>query len=73
MRAIRCVLVLWLSLAGLDRLADNAFMARAFGQDLTAVSTPNSAASVDPNKAPSEFNHHVAGWALIGVGCLGGC
>ena len=71
MRAIRCVLVLWLSLAGLDRLADNAFMARAFGQDLTAVSTPNSAASVDPNKAPSEFNHHVAGWALIGVGCLG--
>jgi cell division protein FtsW (lipid II flippase) len=25
---------------------------------------------VDPNKAPSEFNHHIAGWALIGVGIL---
>ena len=22
----------------------------------------------DPNKGPSEFNHHIAGWALIGVG-----
>ena len=26
--------------------------------------------SVDPNKAPSEFNHHLAGWALIGVGLV---
>jgi hypothetical protein len=26
--------------------------------------------AVDPNKAPSEFNHHMAGWALIGVGLL---
>src|SRR5215469_2840720 len=26
--------------------------------------------SVDPNKGPSEFNHHIAGWALIGVGLL---
>lgn len=25
---------------------------------------------VDPNKASSEFNHHVAGYALIGVGLL---
>jgi len=25
---------------------------------------------VDPNKGPSEFNHHIAGWALIGVGIL---
>jgi hypothetical protein len=70
MRAIRCVLVLGLSLAGLNGIAENVLMANAFGQDLTAVSTLNSAASVDPNKAPSEFNHHVAGWALIGVGCL---
>lgn len=70
MRAIRCVLVLWLSLAGLDGLAENVLMAKVIGQDLTAVSTSNSATSVDPNKAPSEFNHHVAGWALIGVGCL---
>ena len=70
MRAIRCVLVLWLCLAGLEGLADNVLTAKAFGQDLTVVSPPNSTASVDPNKAPSEFNHHVAGWLLIGVGCL---
>jgi len=25
---------------------------------------------VDPNKGPSELNHHIAGWALIGVGLL---
>lgn len=24
----------------------------------------------DPNKAPSEFNHHVAGFALVGIGML---
>ena len=27
-------------------------------------------ASVDPNKGPSELNHHIAGWALIGIGVL---
>jgi len=26
--------------------------------------------AVDPNKGPSELNHHIAGWALIGVGLL---
>ena len=25
---------------------------------------------VDPNKGPSELNHHIAGWALIGVGLV---
>lgn len=70
MRAIRNVLVLWLSLAGLGELTDNRLMAQASGPDSITVSTPTSAASVDPNKAPSEFNHHVAGWALIGVGLL---
>ena len=32
----------------------------------------NSAASqtADPNKSASEFNHHIAGWALIGIGLL---
>jgi len=29
-----------------------------------------AAAEVDPNKLSSEFNHHMAGWALIGVGFL---
>lgn len=33
-----------------------------------AASTANL--SVDPNKGPSEFNHHIAGWALVGVGLL---
>jgi len=70
MRAIHYVLVLWLSFAGLGGLADHVLMAQASGQNLMAVSSSISAASVDPNKAPSEFNHHAAGWALIGVGCL---
>jgi len=70
MRAIRYVIVLWLSLVGLGGLADDRLIAQASGPDSTVVSNPNSAASVDPNKAPSEFNHHVAGWALIGVGFL---
>jgi hypothetical protein len=26
--------------------------------------------AVDPNKGPSELNHHIAGWALIGIGLL---
>jgi hypothetical protein len=37
-------------------------------------SQPLSAATafqaVDPNKGSSELNHHIAGWALIGVGML---
>jgi len=69
MRAVRYILVLCLSLTGMGRLADNV-MAQASGHDSTAVSVPISTAAEDPNKAPSEFNHHVAGWALIGVGFL---
>lgn len=34
------------------------------------LTSSSSAQPVDPNKAPSEFNHHIAGWALIGVGIL---
>ena len=30
----------------------------------------NTHQTVDPNKGPSELNHHIAGWALIGVGLL---
>src|ERR1700739_648600 len=32
--------------------------------------TIHTAQTADHNKGPSEFNHHVAGWALIGVGVL---
>jgi hypothetical protein len=70
MRAVSYVFVLWLSVAGLGEVADGAIMARASGQHLIAVSALASSTSVDPNKAPSEFNHHLAGWALIGVGAL---
>ena len=38
-----------------------------------STQTPSSAIAfqgADPNKGPSELNHHIAGWALIGVGLL---
>jgi len=69
MREIRCVLILWLGLAGLSGFANTAYTVRALQAPAT-VSDPSSSAPVDPNKAPSEFNHHMAGWALIGVGLL---
>src|SRR5215469_16444682 len=34
------------------------------------LSAANAFHAVDPNKGPSELNHHIAGWALIGVGLL---
>jgi cell division protein FtsW (lipid II flippase) len=34
------------------------------------ISARSSSQPEDPNKGPSEFNHHIAGWALIGVGLL---
>jgi hypothetical protein len=39
------------------------------GQVAPATS-PSASSAVDPNRESSEFNHHVAGWALIGVGLL---
>jgi hypothetical protein len=39
-------------------------------QGFQAVSADAISPSVDPNKGPSELNHHIAGWALIGVGVL---
>jgi hypothetical protein len=70
MRPMSYALILWLGLAGLGGSANTVIMAQPSGQPLIAVSRPASPASVDPNKAPSEFNHHMAGWALIGVGFL---
>ena len=69
MRTASYVLIFWLSVAGLSGFADSVVVVRASGEHLIA-SDPVSLASVDPNKAPSEFNHHIAGWALIGVGFL---
>ena len=70
MRTTNWVLILLLSLAALGGVGDSMIMAQTSGQHLTAGAGPASPAFVDPNKAPSEFNHHVAGWALIGIGLL---
>jgi hypothetical protein len=67
---VRYVLIVWLSLAGLGGFADSDIKVRASTQALIAVSGPVFPASVDPNKGPSEYNHQVAGWVLIGVGFL---
>jgi cell division protein FtsW (lipid II flippase) len=70
MRPTLYTLIFWLSLAGLGGFTDGVMIVRATARPSIAVSGSVSAASVDPNKAPSEFNHHIAGWALIGVGAL---
>jgi hypothetical protein len=41
--------------------------AYASPQMLTGVKAPHAG---DPNRGPSELNHHIAGYALIGVGLL---
>ncbi len=63
------VLILWLSLAWLGCFADTVIRAQALEQP-QSVSGPASPASVDPNKASSEFNHHMAGCVLIVAGSL---
>jgi hypothetical protein len=70
MRATGYLLAFWFSLAVLGAIADDSLMAQTFGQNSVAVSMPVFSTFVDPNKTPSEFNHHIAGWALIGVGFL---
>jgi hypothetical protein len=43
----------------------------AFGyQSVQTFSAGTIPQSIDPNKSLSELNHHIAGWALIGVGVL---
>jgi hypothetical protein len=69
-RGTSYVLILWLSLAALGGFANNVIIVPAFGQDRMTAPGPVSLASQDPDKALSEFNHHVAGWALVGVGFL---
>ena len=48
-------------------LVSNSALAQEHSQ---AISAPTSSQPEDPNKGPSEFNHHIAGWALVGVGLL---
>lgn len=45
---------------------DDSFRAQASSDSPVVVTS----APVDPNRSSSEFNHHVAGYALIGVGLL---
>jgi hypothetical protein len=66
----RFILTLWLTLAALVGFADKVIIVSAFAQDRINASSPVSLSSEDSDKALSEFNHHVAGWALIGIGCL---
>jgi hypothetical protein len=40
------------------------------GASSPMVSATTASVAVDPNKGPSELNHHIAGWALIGIGLL---
>ena len=42
----------------------------AVAQSTPASATAGVSLAEDPNKGPSEFNHHVAGYGLIGVGLL---
>jgi len=70
-RSFSYCLVLWLGLAGLGGFSRILTSAQPSSQLAAAISVASAAdASVDPNKAPSEFNHHMAGWALMGVGFL---
>ena len=57
-----CVL---LSSAGWEYLTAQNLPTGTAGQNNQATTT-----NVDPNKEPSELNHHIAGYALIGVGLL---
>jgi hypothetical protein len=60
--------VLFFCLIALSCLAvNNSVFAQESSQ---AISAQTSSQPTDPNKGPSEFNHHIAGWALIGVGLL---
>lgn len=70
MRALTHVVILWISIPGMGWSANTGSAARILAQNSTVISTPATPIPVDPNKAPSEFNHHVAGWALITVGIL---
>jgi len=48
-------------------LASQPVLAHESSQTLSATTTSQT---VDPNKGPSELNHHIAGWALMGIGLL---
>ena len=48
-------------------LGSNSVLAQ---ENAHAISSRSSSQPEDPNKGPSEFNHHIAGWALVGVGLL---
>jgi hypothetical protein len=67
-RAYRHALTLFLGWVVLACFAmSKPLLAYASSEMLTGITAPQA---VDPNKGPSELNHHVAGFALIGVGLL---
>ena len=58
-------LLLFCTIALTGLFATKPLLAQATSQTLASAADP-----VDPNKGPSELNHHIAGWALIGIGLL---
>lgn len=61
------VLVLSFSLLALAYPATSQSLLTDSSSRTVSASTPQA---VDPNKGSSELNHHIAGWALVGVGLL---
>src|SRR5262249_380609 len=61
------MLVLLFTLVALAYLAASQPVVADASSQAVSASAPQA---VDPNKGPSELNHHIAGWALIGVGLL---
>jgi hypothetical protein len=61
------LLVFLLSLIAFACLAASQPLVADASSQTVSANTPHT---VDPNKGPSELNHHIAGWALIGVGLL---
>ena len=62
-----CTLVICLLMIALSTSVSLSAFAQPNSQIVRGAAVPEVA---DINKGPSELNHHIAGWALIGVGLL---
>jgi hypothetical protein len=63
-RSAKVLLFTVIAFAG---LATSQWFAHASSQ---TAATAAQSQNIDPNKGPSELNHHIAGWALVGVGLV---
>ena len=62
------MLAIFFVLITFGRLAASQSLLLPTGPQSFSILTTSGAE--DPNKGPSELNHHIAGWALIGIGLL---